>query len=109
MSFSEHAWLSVAPWFGAICDHPFVTGLADGTLDDDVFVRYLLDDSHYLDRYARVLATRERLCDLGYLRIPYLRDVGTVATAVRPSRWTTIWRRAASSRTPWGACACATP
>ncbi|MBC7443328.1 MAG: TenA family protein, partial [Ramlibacter sp.] len=46
-----------APWFGAICDHPFVTGLADGTLDDDVFARYLLDDSHYLDRYARVLAT----------------------------------------------------
>jgi len=57
MTLSEQCWTDVAPWFEAICAHPFVTGLADGTLADDIFCRYLVDDSHYLDRYARVLAT----------------------------------------------------
>lgn len=56
MSFSEHAWQSVAPWFDAICRHPFLRGLTDGSLPEDIFVRYLVDDAHYLDRYARVLA-----------------------------------------------------
>lgn len=56
MSFSDDAWRSVAPWFDAICRHPFLRGLTDGSLPEDTFVRYLVDDAHYLDRYARVLA-----------------------------------------------------
>lgn len=56
MSFSEQAWRSVAPWFDAICEHPFLVGLTDGSLPEDAFIRYLVDDAHYLDRYARVLA-----------------------------------------------------
>ncbi|WP_374999691.1 TenA family protein [Aeromicrobium sp. CTD01-1L150] len=53
---SQRAWQAAAPWFGAVMDHPFVTGLQDGTLSEDAFERYLLDDAHYLQRYARVLA-----------------------------------------------------
>lgn len=56
MSFSEDAWHSVSPWFDAICRHPFLLGLTDGSLPGDAFTRYLVDDAHYLDRYARVLA-----------------------------------------------------
>lgn len=57
MSPSARCWLAVAPWFEAICAHPFVTGLVDGSLPEEIFCRYLVDDAHYLDRYARVLAT----------------------------------------------------
>ena len=53
---AERAWREVAPWFDAIVAHPFVVGLRDGTLPEEVFARYLVDDAHYLDRYARVLA-----------------------------------------------------
>lgn len=57
MTFSEDAWDDVQDWYAAIVAHPFVTGLADGSLPTDVFTRYLVDDAHYLGRYARVLAT----------------------------------------------------
>lgn len=56
MSFSEDAWRAMGPWFDAICRHPFLLGLTDGTLSEETFTRYLVDDAHYLDRYARVLA-----------------------------------------------------
>ena len=56
MTASQRAWGAVDDWFAAICRHPFVTGLADGSLPPDVFARYLVDDAHYLDRYARVLS-----------------------------------------------------
>ncbi|MCW2841362.1 MAG: thiaminase [Aeromicrobium sp.] len=55
-SIAQECWGHVDDWFAAICRHPFVAGLTDGTLSEDVFVRYLVDDAHYLDRYARVLA-----------------------------------------------------
>lgn len=71
--FSERAWLHVADRYADICRHPFVTGLADGTLPDEVFARYLADDAHYLAGYARTLARiASRLDDVD--------DVGTWAT-----------------------------
>ncbi|PZF86225.1 TenA family protein [Jiangella anatolica] len=57
MSFSSDAWIAAATWYDAIRKHPFLTGLADGTLERTVFLRYLADDAHYLSRYARALAT----------------------------------------------------
>lgn len=57
MSTGQRAWASVAGQYAAILAHPFVTGLRDATLPPEVFVRYLVDDAHYLERYARVLAT----------------------------------------------------
>lgn len=53
---AERAWESVAGTFAAVVEHPFVTGLQDGTLPQETFDRYLVDDARYLDRYARVLA-----------------------------------------------------
>ena len=50
MSFSQDAWRSAGPWFDAICRHPFLRSLTDGSLPEDTFVRYLIDDAHYLDR-----------------------------------------------------------
>ncbi|WP_051425899.1 TenA family protein [Jiangella gansuensis] len=57
MNFSADAWAAARPWYDAIRRHPFLTGLADGTLDRTVFLRYIVDDAHYLSRYARALAT----------------------------------------------------
>ena len=42
-------------WEGYLT-HPFITGLADGTLSDDRFLHYLIQDSLYLREYARVFA-----------------------------------------------------
>ena len=53
---AERAWAAAQPWFASILEHPFVTGLGDGTLPHEAFARYLVDDAHYLDRYARVLS-----------------------------------------------------
>jgi thiaminase/transcriptional activator TenA len=55
-AFSSRAWAHVAERYADICAHPFVTGLADGTLPDAVFAHYLADDAHYLAGYARTLA-----------------------------------------------------
>lgn len=57
MTFSADAWTAAGPWYDAIRAHPFLTGLADGTLERKVFLRYIADDAHYLSRYARALAT----------------------------------------------------
>lgn len=49
-------WSDVAPIYRAILDHPFVTGLTDGTLPHDTFRHYIVQDAHYLRGYARALA-----------------------------------------------------
>lgn len=55
--FSAEAWEGAVPWFDAIRRHPFVTGLSDGTLEKEVFWRYIVDDSQYLIWYASALTT----------------------------------------------------
>ncbi len=55
MSFCDEAWAHIAPIRAAIAQHPFLTGLADGSLPLAAFQRYLVQDSHYLADYARVL------------------------------------------------------
>ncbi|TPG33600.1 thiaminase II [Mycolicibacterium hodleri] len=55
-TWSTRLWNEIAPTFGAILAHPFVTGLTDGTLDADVFAHYVAQDVHYLRDYARALA-----------------------------------------------------
>ncbi|MCX6407531.1 MAG: TenA family protein [Propionibacteriales bacterium] len=71
-SFSARAWAHVADRYADVCRHPFVTGLADGTLPDSVFAHYLADDAHYLAGYARTLA---RVAS----RLPDVDDVGAWA------------------------------
>lgn len=55
-TFTEHVRGASADATRRILEHPFVGGLADGTLPRDTFVRYLVDDAHYLLDYARALA-----------------------------------------------------
>jgi len=55
--FAASAWQSVAGWFTATTEHPFIRRLADGSLPQSVFARYLLDDAHYLKGYSSALAS----------------------------------------------------
>lgn len=54
--FSAELWHDVEPTFAAILEHPFLTGLVDGTLPIERFRFYVVQDAHYLRAYARALA-----------------------------------------------------
>jgi thiaminase (transcriptional activator TenA) len=54
--FTESLWAAVGPIYEAILRHPFLTGLADGTLPRDRFAFYITQDSLYLRQFARALA-----------------------------------------------------
>ncbi|WP_260855625.1 bifunctional hydroxymethylpyrimidine kinase/phosphomethylpyrimidine kinase [Curtobacterium sp. 9128] len=49
-------WADVRELLDATIETPFLRGLADGTLDQDVFAGYLAQDVHYLRAYGRHLA-----------------------------------------------------
>src|SRR5699024_6770488 len=52
----ELLWGDVAGIYRGICEHPFITGLTDGSLSHDRFRYYIAQDAHYLRAYARALA-----------------------------------------------------
>lgn len=56
MGFCDTIWAEVAPLREAILAHPFLTGLADGTLPGETFRHYIVQDSLYLAEYGRSLA-----------------------------------------------------
>src|SRR3954451_2722415 len=49
-------WSGIEGIYAAILEHPFVTGLGDGTLPREAFRHYIVQDAHYLRGYARALA-----------------------------------------------------
>lgn len=49
-------WASAQDVYTAILAHPFLAGLADGTLPRESFRHYIVQDSHYLRGYAKALA-----------------------------------------------------
>lgn len=55
-SFSQQLWSGAEPTYERILDHPFLRGLADGTLPREAFAYFIVQDSHYLRAYSRCLA-----------------------------------------------------
>jgi len=55
-SFASELWRGTADIYAAILEHPFVTGLADGSLPRESFEFYVLQDALYLRKYAQALA-----------------------------------------------------
>ncbi len=51
----ERLWEHIDGIYQQICEHPFITGLTDGTLGRNQFHHYLVQDAHYLRGYARAL------------------------------------------------------
>ena len=54
--FRDRMWGAMEPIFAKILAHPFLSGLADGTLPRDSFRHYVVQDALYLVDYARALA-----------------------------------------------------
>jgi thiaminase/transcriptional activator TenA len=55
-SFAAELWHGISGIYTAILEHPFVTGLADGSLPQESFEFYVTQDALYLRQYARALA-----------------------------------------------------
>lgn len=55
-TFTQELWKSVAPTYGAIVDHPFLAGIADGSLPPERFVYFIEQDRLYLRTYSRALS-----------------------------------------------------
>ncbi len=55
-SFSSELWHGITGIYDAILRHPFVTGLADGSLPRESFEFYVIQDALYLRKYAQALA-----------------------------------------------------
>jgi len=55
-AFTDGLWDSAAGIYERIREHPFLTGLTDGTLPHDAFEHFVVQDAHYLRGFARALA-----------------------------------------------------
>lgn len=55
-AFTATLWRGISDIYQAILEHPFLTGLTDGSLPADSFAFYVVQDVLFLRRYARALA-----------------------------------------------------
>lgn len=56
LEFTDRLWKRVeSSVIAPILDHPFMKGLIDGTLSEDKFRAYIIQDHKYLEVYGRVL------------------------------------------------------
>lgn len=56
MTFSERAWGEISSVYAAILDLPFIRELAAGTLSEERFRFYMVQDALYLTEFSRVLS-----------------------------------------------------
>ena len=54
--FTNELWRSITSIYDEILAHPFLQGLTDGTLTEERFRFYVLQDALYLREYARALS-----------------------------------------------------
>jgi thiaminase/transcriptional activator TenA len=56
LRFTDELYAAGHPIWGAQLEHPFVKGIGDGTLEEERFKRWVLQDYLYLKEFARVFA-----------------------------------------------------
>lgn len=56
VAFTRTLWRSIEPIYAAILAHPFLRGLTDGSLPQEAFRFYAVQDALYLRDFARALA-----------------------------------------------------
>jgi thiaminase (transcriptional activator TenA) len=54
--FTDELWQDISDVYAAILAHPFLTGLADGSLPRESFEFYVIQDALFLRKYAQALA-----------------------------------------------------
>ncbi|MDR6243909.1 thiaminase/transcriptional activator TenA [Paenibacillus hunanensis] len=62
MSFSQEIRKAADPVFEAIYHHPFVQGIAEGTLKSEQLVHYVKQDFEYLNAFMRIYGTAIAKC-----------------------------------------------
>lgn len=69
-AFTDSLFEAAKPIWSAQLEHPFVQGIADGTLDEERFKRWVRQDYLYLKEFARIfawaVAKTERLESMGW-------------------------------------------
>jgi Putative transcription activator len=55
-NFTKELWREITPIYRAILDHPFIKGLTDGSLEEESFRFYVVQDTLYLREFARALS-----------------------------------------------------
>lgn len=55
-AFTAELWAGIDGTYRSILEHPFVSGLTDGSLEHESFSFYVVQDAHYLREYARALS-----------------------------------------------------
>jgi len=70
MALTDALYRDAKPIWDAQLDHPFVKGIADGSLDEAVFQRWVIQDYAYLKEFARIfawaVAKAQRLESMGW-------------------------------------------
>jgi len=56
MKFTESLWASIESIYDRILKHPFIRGLTEGSLEEEAFRFYVIQDALYLKDFARGLA-----------------------------------------------------
>jgi thiaminase/transcriptional activator TenA len=56
VALTDELWAAIEPIYARILEHPFLRGLADGSLDEEAFRFYVVQDALYLRDFARALA-----------------------------------------------------
>lgn len=54
--FTDGLWSEIRPIYAKTLEHPFLKGLADGTLPPERFRFYMLQDALYLGRFSKALS-----------------------------------------------------
>ncbi len=52
--FTDELWGSIGGIYDRILSHPFLVELVEGTLDEQAFQHYIIQDTLYIREYARV-------------------------------------------------------
>jgi thiaminase/transcriptional activator TenA len=65
----------VKDYYKAYLNHPFITGLLDGSLEKEKYERYLIQDTHYLKDYSKVFAHV-------YLQLDKVKDMQFLHTCI---------------------------
>lgn len=70
MRFTDHLYTAARPIWDAQLEHPFVRGIADGSLDPETFKNWVRQDYLYLKEYSRMFAwgaaKSQRLDSMGW-------------------------------------------
>ena len=70
MTLTDHLYRAAQPLWDAQLEHPFVKGIGDGTLEEERFRRWVLQDYGYLKEFSRIfawaVAKADRLESMGW-------------------------------------------